>query len=215
LDNNGNCQLPCWWGILPGKTTWQDADAFLSPIATNIYESTKNDSDPRYFEAFFPAPYPFEGEFRQGYLIENDVVKWIEILPQNFSKYSLPKELLREFGNPEMIFLGGSVDQHQSFQLILYYPSRGIMAMYVSKLQPANYQEQVEICFTEVDYTDMFLWDPAESFSETMDYALRPYEYPFYDIETVTTLTIDDFSKLFTNSDEPDCFLSPSSFWIK
>ncbi len=215
LNNNGDCQLPCWWGIVPGKTTWQDAHTFFSPIATSIYESTKPDSNPRYFEVFFPAPPPFEGEFKQGYLIKNDVVTQIEILPQNFSKYSLPKELFQEFGVPEKVLLGGSVDQDQSFQLVLYYPERGIFAMYVSELRPSNYQEQIDICFTEVDYVDMFLWDPTESFSETMDNVFRLYEHPFYDIETVTTLTLDDFNNIFTDSEQPDCFLSPSSFWIK
>ncbi len=26
LSNNGGCSLPCWWGIIPGQTTWGDAE---------------------------------------------------------------------------------------------------------------------------------------------------------------------------------------------
>ena len=30
--NNRNCQLPCWWGIVPGETTWREAHAMLSTL---------------------------------------------------------------------------------------------------------------------------------------------------------------------------------------
>jgi hypothetical protein len=30
--NNGGCELPCWWGITPQKTTWQQANNVLSPL---------------------------------------------------------------------------------------------------------------------------------------------------------------------------------------
>ena len=30
LKTNGGCQLPCWWGITPGKTTWSEmVDTFV------------------------------------------------------------------------------------------------------------------------------------------------------------------------------------------
>jgi hypothetical protein len=30
--NNGGCELPCWWGITPGKNTWQQINTLLSPL---------------------------------------------------------------------------------------------------------------------------------------------------------------------------------------
>lgn len=45
LLENGNCQLPCWWGIVPGKTSWENTRKFLSPFASSFFESSKENSD--------------------------------------------------------------------------------------------------------------------------------------------------------------------------
>ncbi len=29
---NGGCELPCWWGITPGRTTWSEAGEFLRQL---------------------------------------------------------------------------------------------------------------------------------------------------------------------------------------
>lgn len=34
LINNGGCKLPCWWGIMPGETPWNEAYQTLSTFAT-------------------------------------------------------------------------------------------------------------------------------------------------------------------------------------
>lgn len=215
LEKNSNCQLPCWWGVIPGRTNWESAKNALSPIANNVYESTTANQDLTIVTMFFPAPYPLPGEFRQVYRVKNNLVDRIEILPQHFSKYSLPNGLLQEFGIPEMIFLGGSIEQPQNFQLILYYPGQGIFALYSNELHPFQQQEVLNVCFTEseIAYVDLFLWDPAESFSETLDYVFKQYSRPFYEIESVTELTISEFTDLFLSSGQSGCFHSPSSFW--
>jgi hypothetical protein len=107
METNGGCRLPCWWGILPGKTSWQSAEKYLSSITTSIYESAGATPDTRRIEMLFPAPYPFDSEFRQVYRVKHDFVDRIEILPQDFSKYSLPEGMLNELDTPDMIFLGG------------------------------------------------------------------------------------------------------------
>jgi hypothetical protein len=30
LETNGDCELPCWWGIVPGETTWNDMENYFS-----------------------------------------------------------------------------------------------------------------------------------------------------------------------------------------
>ena len=39
LFNNGNCQLPCLWGITPGKTTSWEAEAILKPLKSNSFSN--------------------------------------------------------------------------------------------------------------------------------------------------------------------------------
>ena len=37
LTNNGGCKLPCWWGIMPGETSWANAENILAPLAYGRY----------------------------------------------------------------------------------------------------------------------------------------------------------------------------------
>jgi len=32
LEDNADCQFPCWWGILPGKTLWENALILLTDV---------------------------------------------------------------------------------------------------------------------------------------------------------------------------------------
>jgi hypothetical protein len=36
FQTNNSCKLPSWWGITPGKTTWDDALKILAPISRDI-----------------------------------------------------------------------------------------------------------------------------------------------------------------------------------
>jgi len=70
METNVECRLPCWWGVLPGKTSWQNAEKYLSSITTSIYESAGATPDTRRIEMLFPAPYPFDGEFRKTFQVD-------------------------------------------------------------------------------------------------------------------------------------------------
>ena len=39
IDTNGNCELPCWWGLVPGVTTKAQSLSFLEKIGINNYKS--------------------------------------------------------------------------------------------------------------------------------------------------------------------------------
>jgi hypothetical protein len=55
LGNNAGCRLPCFWGITPGKTTWQEASTFLESFTMllGINNTTKGLS-----YAYFQVPFP-------------------------------------------------------------------------------------------------------------------------------------------------------------
>ena len=55
MSTNNDCRLPCWWGIMPGVTSWQEAQQFFETFGV-IEEavsrlSTQPDSDA--YVAFF------------------------------------------------------------------------------------------------------------------------------------------------------------------
>jgi hypothetical protein len=45
LENNGKCELPCFLGIFPGKSSWVDANSILQPFDVNgsiPYDKTRS-----------------------------------------------------------------------------------------------------------------------------------------------------------------------------
>ncbi len=72
METNEGCELPCFWGIVPGQTTWQGAqqklETFVSEI--NVYGSagnvTYNGND--YFMEYFEAKYRVPGTASTGSL---------------------------------------------------------------------------------------------------------------------------------------------------
>ncbi|MFT3893686.1 MAG: hypothetical protein QM730_18815 [Anaerolineales bacterium] len=61
--DNGGCDLPCWWGIVPGETTWEQTKQLLGPLGI-----MKND----YFEVLVPREMdPLKGPLPIDYVLGN------------------------------------------------------------------------------------------------------------------------------------------------
>jgi hypothetical protein len=56
LKNNAGCELPCYWGITPGETTWQDALIYLASFSERFeggnYDVTASDGNELSYLAF-------------------------------------------------------------------------------------------------------------------------------------------------------------------
>lgn len=132
--DNGGCELPCWWGITPGKTPWQEVRRVFSPLA---HEQGPFISE----KGFFIYTYHFEvphhldplglGFFEPTLWVRDNIVVaiglnsgWIE---RNFD-YSLAG-LLKTFGQPDEIWMNLSTDapDHKAnYEVDIFYASKGI-----------------------------------------------------------------------------------------
>ena len=96
LANNGNCQLPCLWGITPGKSTSQEAQITWSPLGSiqTIY-----DIKPRFGSDYgYISPAYVEDKLRletnAEYISDNQIVnhiyfkawEWKEFIASNGSQ---------------------------------------------------------------------------------------------------------------------------------
>ena len=109
LVENGGCQLPCLWGIKPGKSSFQNAKIILMPLSSIAEEA--------YFEPLHGilggtiAPQYIEGEVRLNsvvdYLYEEDgVVSRLSfrILEEKLSQDEYGNQLTTPvYGSPEFI----------------------------------------------------------------------------------------------------------------
>jgi hypothetical protein len=132
--NNGGCQLPCWWGITPGQTSWQEVREILSPISQEQGPFVKSGA-PRYDYSLpiseEPLAFPSFPYIEPKFWMEDKIVSIINInsqwIQQNFD-YSL-SGVLNTLGMPEEIWIKVRTDTPNlpPYELFLFYPTKGIL----------------------------------------------------------------------------------------
>jgi hypothetical protein len=167
-EDNGDCQLPCYWKIIPGETLWQDVSTFLSSMG-RIYGPGGTTKVASYSVVFEGIDDPIGG-IAPTFWVETGVVKAIALngneVRQDFD-YSL-SGLLKEFGEPEEIWIrpiAESGDNQPFYYLVLMYPSKGIL---VNLLGNAEKQGQrLVVCPQDMFnrspfFPQLILWNPKE-----------------------------------------------------
>jgi len=145
LQTNGDCELPCWWGITPGVTSVQDAQqvflAYGKPIGILGWSSGETQYEVGAFGRHVPMP--FDYVVRQRFSAEDDTVSYICVtgappvwalysqhLVPDWQRYSLSSTLAR-FGSPSQV----SVFHHhpncgETYWLHVLYDDLGIRVSY-------------------------------------------------------------------------------------
>jgi hypothetical protein len=178
-EDNGGCQLPCYWKITPGKTLWTDLSTFVSSVG-GIYYQYGTPTIVRYDISYEKFDIPIGG-ISPRIWVEKGVVKAIGINSSWVSRdfdYSL-SGLLQSFGVPEEIWIrpiAESSDYQPYYHLELFYPSKGI---FVGLLGNAKAQGQyLNLCPQEIFSRSPFpptllLWNPKEQVSFDSNFGKR------------------------------------------
>ncbi len=223
LRTNGDCRLPCWWGITPGETKWEDARNILFPLAFKVHDGQSKSGD---FLAGLGTRYgTYEGKptgFNQDYVIRDGMIQAIQIqLPYPVPSPRL-KDILANYGIPDEVYLGGLYAPEglntQSFWLYLYYSEQRIFVEYSPEGQPIQRQLPnglLSACFSKIEYAELHVWGPDYSFDQTRDLILQNAGDPRQILEKVSNLTLDQFYKKFTNTDEEPCIDTPAKYWLR
>jgi hypothetical protein len=219
-EGNGDCQLPCYWNIVPGETLWQDASAFLSLVG-EIHGPGGTPKIPSYGVVFSEKiEKPIIG-FMPIFWVENGVVKAIGInsswVSRNFD-YSLAG-LLQSFGVPEEIWIrpiAESSDDQPYYYLVLLYPSRGIL---INVLGNAERQDQhLVVCPQDIFSRSPFppqllLWNPKvqvtfdqfgkQLIDDDLGWVMNEYR-PLQEVST-DKLTSMDFYEIYSVQNTKTC----------
>jgi hypothetical protein len=171
-QTNGNCRLPCWWGITPGQTTVSEVrQSFTSYVEGDVIAIEPSGYG---IILYYPAPHTLIDYSLSTYL-EQDRSEIVTIISMDgetalYGGFS-PSYLLDNFGVPEKIWLTPDV-------LIMFYEHRHILAEYaITEDQEAGraclggfnrlYAWAPEIHWTEVDVSnkldihDLSEWEDA------------------------------------------------------
>lgn len=226
LRSRNNCQLPCWWGITPGKTTWDDAYKLIGATSDNIYFTPSifsQDTRSFFVESLVTLPNLAAPTFiiSQNFSVENNLVKLIEISPGNMSLYPL-SEILSTYGQPSHTWIKTTSYTYLDpktfrFELILFYD--GIMISYIAEAKPAG--ENLQACFSNQIYANaLALWAPtpnldyfeASQMSPIFRLAnLTPPIYRF--VEDATQFDLETFYQNFRDPSGLNCLDTPNELW--
>lgn len=215
LTDNAGCQLPCWWGITPGETDWEIAQHFLISFATNMGqgESTSYVKDEVHYElTSYGVGYSLGSGVDTGltnYDITNEIVDLIWVLPRGTELSYQLHHILITYGQPESVLFEADTD-YSLFHLLLYYPNKGITALYEGKFDRLD--ETYRVCPQGIG-PELWLWSPGKVFTLVDNQFIGPDIVRLMrPISEVTDLDLETFYRTYQSPETP-CFETPRSIW--
>ena len=218
--NNAGCLLPCWWGIVPGQTTWLDAKKSIMMLVNRIV--------PVYYESnFVGAEIDFPNVETTNPLhlviaVESGVVQFIVSDVVSVSSYSL-SAILTTYGQPSEVWL-----RSQSYtnpetgtlwvSIYLWYPVYGFILGYSQPYSNMANDGTITSCLGVETRMKIAIWEPNQvNMLNYMQAAqkitwFRPsgYELP---LEEATNLTLETFYNTYQDPSMAPCFQTPKEIW--
>lgn len=223
LQNNGGCQLPCWWGFTPGETSWQTAHTFFSSRGKKIWHYRQTG-----YTVIFDIPQHNIGCV-QSYFVEGETIDIINVqamLPvrdnefvygdaqfaKDWAHYML-SPVLMTYGQPSQILVGVYKAPWMPFDLLIFYPGNGILIRYTA---PAEQGEgSFRMCPHRTEIT-LWLWSPERDIAlehiVNMGSPTGDMSY-FRPIEEATGMSIEQFYQTFSQPDNQTCLETPVDLW--
>ncbi|MBP8059867.1 MAG: hypothetical protein KA314_28850 [Chloroflexi bacterium] len=223
LETNNGCQLPCWWGIVPGQTTWDTAELFLKSFVANIYSA----SSPGLINYSPEIPLPaevFEVPYTSPiYTVREGIVD--EILTDVSIGDTTPTEYLTAYILPTFLNTYGQPAEVQLFTYrspfeegdlpfiaILIYPDQGIIALYDDNGQRLG--DVVQGCPQKNSVAILKLWSPDSNVTfEQIIEGSSALRRDYLSLEEATGMDIATFYETFQNPDNTTCLQTPANLW--
>lgn len=132
LEDNGGCDLPCWWGVHPGETSWEDASNFLDSLNTEIYESG-NPNEVLLVETTVLTDATIKLDIEILLLIKRQIVDYIKIREIDHPSFELAS-FLQDHGVPDEVWIHSFPSYMGDlipFHLFLFYRDKGFYADFI------------------------------------------------------------------------------------
>lgn len=212
------CDLPCFWGITPGETSWRDVVEEVSPYADEV----ENGREEKYYHYSFFFYSPPE-EITTGilflgidYQLEKILKVNIGLVLENVSSYSLPAVLLK-YGPPGEVWItaysGYAFDDRDPRPSTMYvlYPEMGLLLTYAGPPGEVDYGI-VKNC---IEWgPSLEIWAPGElpsmeAFDERFAYMWLPYLH----VDEALGMDVNAFYEAYQGEPGDVCFETPANLW--
>ena len=220
---NAGCRLPCWWGIMPGVTTWEETRQFYETFATEIIQNKSIQITERgvtYTATRYIVRFALGGDYHvngQSIYVIDGVVSTID-----FGRLTLEytiglHQMLEEYGMPTQIFLWTVADgpfRPLPFTLILLYEDQGILGKYTYD-NAERLEDIIQSCPKPVG-TILWLWSQIiEMDFHDIEFIAVSEDppYPLGLLEDVTDYTVESFHQTFKDPSNETCIETPVKHW--
>jgi len=209
LNGSMNCNVPCFLGIVPGETTYNEAEAIFSRLGVNTWTIMNGDQT-----NYGNDVYLFENglELFLHLVIYNGIVKWFTVdinpeiqqneIPREWSVFS-PEQLIRRYGQPTKVeFFMGRIGPPQQFDMDLYFDTVDLIVSYSS--YRSDIRDVINFCPREDQFFSIRIYlgeDPENPPLEGSS------------LEDVSDISIAEFSEILTSDKGDGCVdLNPYAF---
>jgi hypothetical protein len=222
-ENNGGCKLPCWWGIVPGESSWSRTRNFLASLSETISPPSAHDffGKAKGYSIYFPIDTKSGNRLSLGIVEQDDLIKFIragvneEIERANNSTKYFMHSLLEEYGTPDQIYLYTQPNTPENifpFSVILFYTDQRFALVYIEDGIPQG--DQMRACFK--NNMGVLSWAP-DTISELDDLTkagMSPEDlHQYRPLHEVTELDVTSFYETFKDPSVPFCLETPTEIW--
>jgi hypothetical protein len=225
LRNNGNCRLPCFWGLTPGKTKvetftsslyiyhalfdstggWVDIDITRGNLILDTSITLGGEQDAEIIRRLSITMAAYDGQKDQSRSVYNS-----PFYAQYFRYYTVPY-LLSAYGKPENVYIHYENEMYpHEYYLVLDYTKSGWVASFTMALGMKTQSGDILIgCPTEA-FTTLILWSPEDiETAQKYGYAYGPGN--LIPIEKATSLTANAFYQQYKDPENTKCLETPAS----
>ena len=233
LETNGDCQFSCIWGLEPGKSSLFETQTFLSQLGILMFQSGFNEDEQI---GYAILRVPDENDLLLNIFItfgaDKGILEWVGLSAEmnqetddgyelvfgdtsyhQFFQAYFPPQVLSTLGEPPGVLISISTDDPNwggwsPFNTRFIYPELGIVVNYTSAQE--RFDNQVIGCINEA-FVEVGVWDTAH-----MSYEETRFFSPYYKtLEESTSLTIDEFVELISDSNNTACIETVLDIWIE
>lgn len=219
LKGSQECRFPCWAGIVPGQSTWQEAKLVIGSVVdiTGLLEKSKCTFGNCNMLDWNNTVRP--NTFGYVYSKADNVVYgiYLQNIGSSIPEYDI-NEILTNYGLPKQIYISTTDffnEEPLPFELIMVYPQEKFIIRYFRNAwiegdDIVNCGGTHQVTLT-IGFDDGRDWDPQRVMEIT--YLGDDLEGVFLaDLDAVTEYTIESFYEAFIK-DSDTCISTPRELW--
>ncbi len=214
-EAENKCDMPCWWGIIPGVSTWTETKQYIERFDRSRSFGIEKVTDPRGL-----ITKSSDSDIYQWYVwipnsdastfilleVQDNLVTAIRVTQDLFAKFFPIHKLFEVYGEPDKVLVYVSdYDKNNSIYnafIYLVYEQKLILASY--SYLGTETTNGVSLCVNQLSPLGMTLWSSEVELNE--DYSV------YKPLDEFSALTPNTFYEQFKNKNHT-CFEMSKDAW--